>query len=488
MRELIAIPRVTHIAPLVRIARQPAGSLRQGTMNRQAIRGILHGLGPGQPLPQAARAGMEARLGHDLSAVRVHGGADAAAAARHVHARAFTAGHDIVFGRGEYQPAAMAGRRLLAHELTHVIQQAAGRAPPVQLVELTYDDGPDSAGYTKKVLDELNKAGARATFYVVGQRVVEGDNWRTVFEIAASGHWLGNHAFDWNSDTDNHIFLRGAEKERARKILIAEWAIRDALIKGKEDAETSKTWAGIPADNQAYIEDVIAHGTGRFRTPGFKSKWWRSADRDTMKAIHSVNRILAAAGLRPYDVSDEVDVDPKDWKSGRTQAEIEKAVIGDVDSDESVLLHSRIAASAAATPAIVKAIKDKGWTFEAPSQGALGSVRPGKGFADLSSVSSPPTAAEVAKARKFFFAKMKYLGPIIAGETAIAVFQLAQMAGPTEVQTFMNELDTTRITTDSCKNCPVSLWLQESWRFGLFYRFYEAWSQKKAFPRGKGVY
>jgi hypothetical protein len=51
----------------------------------------------------------------------------------------------------------------------------------------------------------------------------------------------------------------------------------------------------------------------------------------------------------------------------------------------------------------------------------------------------------------------------------------------------MSELDATRITTDTCKNCPVSLWLQANWRFALFHRFFEAWSQKKAFPRGPGV-
>jgi hypothetical protein len=82
---------------------------------------------------------------------------------------------------------------------------------------------------------------------VVGQRVAEGDNWRTVFEIAATGHWLGNHAFDWNSDTDNHIFLHGSEKERARKILITEWAIRDALIQGKREAEAGKTCTSGPS-------------------------------------------------------------------------------------------------------------------------------------------------------------------------------------------------------------------------------------------------
>lgn len=72
--------------------------------------------------------------GHDFSRVRVHAGERAAAAARSLDARAFTVGRDIVFGAGEYAPHTPAGRRLLAHELTHVVQQAdaAGRPAAIQ--------------------------------------------------------------------------------------------------------------------------------------------------------------------------------------------------------------------------------------------------------------------------------------------------------------------------------------------------------------------
>jgi len=61
--------------------------------------------------------------GPDFGAVRIHDGADAAAAARSISASAYTAGHDIVFAAGRYQPGTPAGRALLAHELTHVVQQ-----------------------------------------------------------------------------------------------------------------------------------------------------------------------------------------------------------------------------------------------------------------------------------------------------------------------------------------------------------------------------
>lgn len=78
----------------------------------------------GTPLPPALRAPFESGLGADFSAVRIHAGADAAAAARGVQARAYTIGRDIVFGQGEFAPERLTGRRLLAHELVHVAQQA----------------------------------------------------------------------------------------------------------------------------------------------------------------------------------------------------------------------------------------------------------------------------------------------------------------------------------------------------------------------------
>ena len=67
---------------------------------------------------------MEPRFGHDFSEVRVHSDARAAESARAVNALAYTVGPDVVFGAGEYAPGTIAGRRLLAHELTHVVQQA----------------------------------------------------------------------------------------------------------------------------------------------------------------------------------------------------------------------------------------------------------------------------------------------------------------------------------------------------------------------------
>jgi len=78
---------------------------------------------PGQPLDPATRAFMEPRFGHDFSQVRVHNDARAAESARAVNAQAYTVGRDVVFGTGRYALQTGDGRKLMAHEMAHVVQQ-----------------------------------------------------------------------------------------------------------------------------------------------------------------------------------------------------------------------------------------------------------------------------------------------------------------------------------------------------------------------------
>jgi hypothetical protein len=85
---------------------------------------------PGQPLDPATRSFMEPRFGHDFSHVRVHADSEAAESASAVDALAFTLGQHIVFGDGTYSPGTRAGQQLLAHELTHTVQQHAGTRAP----------------------------------------------------------------------------------------------------------------------------------------------------------------------------------------------------------------------------------------------------------------------------------------------------------------------------------------------------------------------
>ncbi len=97
---------------------------RGQTSGREAIsKGLLNSAQDGVPLGSNVRQFMEPRFGADFSRVRVHADRRAAALSQSLSARAFTYGQHIYFNEGEYQPGAQEGKRVLAHELTHVIQQ-----------------------------------------------------------------------------------------------------------------------------------------------------------------------------------------------------------------------------------------------------------------------------------------------------------------------------------------------------------------------------
>jgi hypothetical protein len=100
-----------------RAAPGAAGAMDAGPL----VQGVLGSAG--KPLDAATRDFFSTRFGHDFANVRIHADATAAQAARSVNALAFTVGDDVVFDAGQYAPSTRAGQELLAHELTHVVQQ-----------------------------------------------------------------------------------------------------------------------------------------------------------------------------------------------------------------------------------------------------------------------------------------------------------------------------------------------------------------------------
>jgi hypothetical protein len=106
-------------------ATQTSGS---ETRNFGGVPAIVHDVlrFTGQPLDTATRTFFEPRFGHDFSRVRVHSDERAAESAHAVNALAYTSGSKVVFGKGQYDPTTHRGRQLLAHELTHVVQQGSG--------------------------------------------------------------------------------------------------------------------------------------------------------------------------------------------------------------------------------------------------------------------------------------------------------------------------------------------------------------------------
>lgn len=135
--------------------------------------------GSGRPLEPALQQDMQQRFGHDFSQVRVHTHGVAEQSARDVNANAYTVGHDIVFGEGRFAPETHEGQRLIAHELTHVVQQSGadgkgvgpshlkgGLSPTVQRDSKTLDEELDEelkkhAENSPKSLDPKNPEYAR---------------------------------------------------------------------------------------------------------------------------------------------------------------------------------------------------------------------------------------------------------------------------------------------------------------------------------------
>jgi hypothetical protein len=119
-----------------KLQKKPAGP--QGAAGE--VPGIVHEVlsSPGQPLDTATRGYFEPRFGHDFSRTRVHSGAQAATSAEKINAVAYTSGQHVVFGEGRYAPETSEGRRLLAHELVHVVQQRSGASPIIARQESTF--------------------------------------------------------------------------------------------------------------------------------------------------------------------------------------------------------------------------------------------------------------------------------------------------------------------------------------------------------------
>lgn len=151
-------PKPAADGDLVMGKEEPGQALEVSSAAEQSVKTVQRS---GNSLPDDTRSFFETRFKHDFSTVRIHNDAKAHRAARDINARAFTIGNDIAFGKGEYQPASREGKSLLAHELTHVVQQGGGVSRKVptptptpadkkQEEDVVLLDGPD---YTQPVQD-----------------------------------------------------------------------------------------------------------------------------------------------------------------------------------------------------------------------------------------------------------------------------------------------------------------------------------------------
>ncbi len=143
----------------------------------------------GRPLDASTREFLEPRFGHDFSQVQIHTGPLASGAARGVAAQAFTVGEHIVFGNGQYAPASAVGRHLLAHELTHVLQQRAG-APALQRRAANCPASPPSRPTIKTMADFIALVRRVEASTMLGGNPIE--TARLIFRTKYEGR-----AWDW---------------------------------------------------------------------------------------------------------------------------------------------------------------------------------------------------------------------------------------------------------------------------------------------------
>ncbi|WP_394829992.1 DUF4157 domain-containing protein [Pendulispora rubella] len=143
-------------------AHSPMGPLSHagGAMQRKAMDGataeapaaverVLRS--PGHPLGASTREFMEPRFGHDFGTVRIHDDAEAHGSAQAVRARAYTMGHHVVFNAGQYRPETAEGRKLLAHELVHTVQQGASSNRIARKPLDEASDSPEARAETERV-------------------------------------------------------------------------------------------------------------------------------------------------------------------------------------------------------------------------------------------------------------------------------------------------------------------------------------------------
>ncbi len=161
---------------------------------------------PGRPLEPALRQDMEQRFGHDFSQVRVHTDSPAAQSARDVNSHAYTKGSAVVFGAGRFAPAAADGRRLLAHELTHVVQQSGAdrgsTSIPIQRDVAQYGEFLAPDDLVNKFKDAMNQKFFGNLARVLVDAVYSHPTpYQYISEVFAKVH-------DWDSDYEDNL---GAE-------------------------------------------------------------------------------------------------------------------------------------------------------------------------------------------------------------------------------------------------------------------------------------
>ena len=224
--------------------------------------------GGGQLLPQSVRAYFEPRFGHDFSGVRVHTGSEAAKVARSINAQAFTVGRNVAFDAGQYSPESASGQRLLAHELTHVVQQGGAASmdhgnPAVQRInksgqKLQRVCGPAAIG-TPTGCQPFGTVATEQIFSVPTERFLFTVNCN---DFASPAERTRLRALAPGIPAADPVDIHGFASEEGDATYNARLACSRAR-RVRNELIDARTRAGLPPLN---IRDMYTHGATAFGT------------------------------------------------------------------------------------------------------------------------------------------------------------------------------------------------------------------------------
>jgi len=224
---------------------------------------------PGQPLETETRAYFEPRFGYDFSGVRVHTGRDAISATQAVRARAFTLGDQIAFASGQYAPRSETGRRLLAHELTHVAQQRGGTmgSPAMSASSLEPEVGPnghatEDDSLHRPSIHTLTRSPVSKVQYMIQRAPNPGTlthfpekNRYSYTEEGKTIQWLDAYVIDFLSDAGWEVFRMAKAKGYstfAAMFIVAHAAKEGGWGEGNFESETHNLFSVMGGDNPKY--------------------------------------------------------------------------------------------------------------------------------------------------------------------------------------------------------------------------------------------
>jgi hypothetical protein len=237
---------------------QRRGSGEGFTLDDETASRINRARGGGQPLDNVVQAQMSEAMGFDFSGVRVHTDPEAHTLNRLLSARAFTTGHDIFFRRGEYNPGFGNGRELIAHELSHVVQQSTGR---VNTSGSGMTVRPCGDAFEQEA-EALGKWADRCTTRSVRQMAVADNAKANPVDVSALQSSNGNRAvrrpLQWGSGESDAGHPSGV--------------VRKAWAGGRA------RWPGQQEGPGGDAQGVGAKGRGEQGLPSQRARMWRLGD------------------------------------------------------------------------------------------------------------------------------------------------------------------------------------------------------------------